>query len=80
MNQNRCPKYENKLLEDLKLIKEVPFTKEDIDKIIKYFKEVNYNKKLDKYNLFTQKQINNDYENSIKFVIEFLKNNILGEI
>lgn len=74
------PKYENKLLEDLKLIKEIPFTKEDIDKIIKYLKEVNCNKKLDKYNLFTQKQINNDYKNSIKFVIEFFKNNILGEI
>lgn len=73
------PKYEDKLLEDLKPIKEIPFTEEDINKIIKYLNEEDCNKKLDKYNLFTQNQINNDYKNSIKFVIEFLKNNILGE-
>ncbi len=70
------PRYQNKLLEDLKLIKEIPFIKEDINKIIKYLNEEDYNKKLDKYNLFTPKQINNDYKNSIKFVIEFLENNI----
>lgn len=73
------PKYENKLLEDLKLIKEIPFTKEDINKIIKYLNEEDFNKKLDQYNLFTPKQINNDYKNSIEFVIEILKNSILGE-
>lgn len=73
------PKYEDKLLQDLKLIKEVAFNEEDINKIIKYLNEEDYNKKTDQYNLFTLNEINNDYKNSIKFVIEFLKNNILGE-
>lgn len=73
------PKYEDKLLQDLKVIKEIPFNEDDINKIIKYLNKEDCNKKLDQYNLFTQKQISNDYKNSIKFVIEFLKNNILGE-
>lgn len=70
------PKYENKLLEDLKIIREIPFNKEDINKIIKYLNEESYSCRRDEYKLFTKKQICNDYKNSIEFVIEFLKNKI----
>lgn len=74
------PKYESKLLEDLKIIKEIPLNKEDINKIIRYLNEEHYDcyKEQDKYVLFTHSQIEMDYINSIQFVIEFLKNNILG--
>lgn len=70
------PKYENRLLQDLKTIKEIPFNKEDLNKIIKYLNGESYNKKIGQYHLFTQNEINEEYKNSIKFVIEFLKNNI----
>lgn len=75
------PRYENKLMEDLKIIKEIPLNEQDINKIIKYLKEEHYDcNKEDKYNLFTKEQIEIDYINSIQFVIEFLKDNVLEEV
>lgn len=69
------PKYEDSLLEDIKLIKEIPFNKKDINKIIKYLNEEDkeYNKNISEYNLFTQDQIIDDYQNSIEFIMRFLK-------
>ncbi len=72
------PKYEDRLLEDIKLIKEIPFNKEDINKIIKHLNEEckEYNQNISEYNLFTQNQIIEDYKNSIEFIMEFFKENI----
>lgn len=72
------PKYEEKLLDDIKLIKEIPFNKEDINKIIEYLNGKSYNEiEVKEYKLFTQEQIEKDYKDSINFVIDYLKQNVL---
>ncbi len=66
------PKYEESLLQDLKIIKEIPFNKEDINKIIDYINNLIYNEKVEEYTLFTKNQINVIHKNCIEFVIEYL--------
>lgn len=69
------PKYEDKLLEDLKDIEEVPFTEEDIKKIINYVEKEHYvsEEELGEYRLFTKEQIMEDYEDCINYIIEEVK-------
>lgn len=75
------PFYESALLTDLSLIKEVPFKEEDIHKIVYYFEQKKYlpqngetkENNTSSYQLFTEKQIKEDYKNSIEFVTKHLK-------
>lgn len=68
------PKIESNLMNELKIIKEVPFIYEDIEKIIAYFKNNNRNKITEKeYKLFTLKQLKEDYEESINFIVNYLE-------
>lgn len=67
------PKYEECILELLDDIKEIPFVKSDIIKIIDYVKIKSEEKcVIGKYKLFTKEQILTDYEESINFIVEFL--------
>lgn len=67
------PRYEDRLLNDLKPIDEIPFNKEDINKIIKYIENESYMDIPYDYTLFTKDQIMRDYKNCINFVIESLE-------
>lgn len=68
------PKYEDKLLQDLKLIKDIPFTKEDINKIITYLNEKKFDENVGEYSIFTKSKINQVYKDCISFIVDFIKN------
>lgn len=70
------PKYDDKLLEDIKIVEEIPFKREDIIKIIKYISEEKYDDNVGEYSIFTEDEINNVYNNCVNFVTEFIKNNM----
>lgn len=70
------PKYENNIIDELKLVKEVSFNESDIKKIIKYVenksKEEN-EEETEKYKLFTKEQILKDFQESIDFIVGYLQ-------
>lgn len=78
MQKFDIPHYEPKLMNEIKAIEEIPFNEDDINKIIKYLNEHCVDKReLGEYKQFTREQIEKDYEDSIKFIIDYLKRNIL---
>lgn len=70
----QIPKYNDKLLQDIKLIEDIPFSKNDINKIIKYLNEEKFEENTYEYSIFSKNEINKIYKNCIIFVVDFLKN------
>ncbi len=74
------PVFENSIMKNIKLIEEISFNESDICKIIEYL-NIKFSKNNEitthetEYKLFTKEQIENDYINSIDFILDFLKGN-----
>lgn len=76
-NKFMIPKFEENILNSLTIIEETPYNKEDILKIIKYLEnKVNKNEyeySENKFKQYNEKLILEDYEESIKFIVNYLK-------
>ena len=68
----KTPKYEEKLLEQIKEIEEIPFNKEDLIKIEKYTSEKHINANVTKdYIIFNAQEMEEDYKECLKFIMEY---------
>lgn len=79
-NEFEYPNYEENLLEYIKDIDETKYIESDLVKIVDYLNSKQKNKNEEvygEYKLYTLEQIKIDYENSIKFIIDFFVKNKL---
>lgn len=71
------PEIDEKVMEELKIIKEVPFVKEDIEKIMMYLKnnreKLFHSNETKEYQLYSKEQIEEDYQNCLQYILESLK-------
>lgn len=69
------PHIEPNIITKANVIKEVPYNEEDIKKIIKFCEYKSENHGInEKYQLFTKEQIEEDYKESLKFILDYLVN------
>lgn len=69
------PHIESNIINKTNVIEEVPYNEDDIEKIIKFCEYKSKNHGIDiKYQLFTKKQIEEDYKGSFEFILDYLAN------
>lgn len=71
------PEIDDEVTQEMKTIDEIPFVKNDIEKIITYLKadtkEILYSEEKENYQLYTQEQLEKDYQNCTQYILEELK-------
>lgn len=69
------PHIEPNIITKTNVIKEVPYNEEDVKKIIKFCEYKSENHGInEEYELFTKEQIEEDYKESLKFILDYLVN------
>lgn len=61
----------NKIIDNIKIIEEIPLTEKDVEKTIDYLENINKKRKnIEEYKVFTKEKFQEEFENCIQFILK----------